>query len=443
MLLRICWPALLAASCLVVHSDDWPQWLGPRRDGVWRETGIVRSFPPGGPKIRWRTPIGSGYASPAIANGRVYVTDRKLSEGTKNPSNPFDRGSIPGIERVLCLNEQDGKLIWTHEYDCPYTVSYAAGPRVTPLVDDGKLFTLGAEGNLFCFDASNGKIIWSRDFKKDFGVAPPLWGFPPHPFVDGDRLICLVGGTNSVAVAFNKNTGKEIWRALTAKEPGYCPPTILEFHGKRQLIIWHPESVNALDPVTGALGWSFPWTIQSGLSVPTPRKSGDLLFLTAFYNGSLMLRVTNNSPRVVWRSNKVSEKDTDALHSIIPTPVIDDDCIYGVCSYGQLRCLKKLTGERVWETFAATTGDKEARWANAFLVKHEGRYFIFSEKGDLIIANLTPAGYHEISRAHLLEPTNHDPGREVVWSHPSFANKNVYARNDLEIICASLSDDGK
>jgi outer membrane protein assembly factor BamB len=321
-------------------------------------------------------------------------------------------------------------------------MSYPAGPRTTPLVSAGKAYTLGAEGHLFCFDAAKGTVLWSRDFKKDFNVPTPLWGFAGHPLLDGNKLICLVGGDGSVAVAFDKDTGKELWRALSAKEPGYCPPMIYEAGGKRQLIVWHPESLNSLDPETGKVHWSEPFSARSGLTISTPRKLGDQLFITSFYNGSMLLRLDPDKPAAtkLWQSRKNSERDTDDLHSIISTPFFEDGHIYGVCSYGQLRCLNAGTGERLWETLAATTRDnKETRWANAFLVKNGGRFFLFNEKGDLIIAKLTPKGYEEISRAHLLDPTNRDPGREVVWSHPAFANRCVYARNDQEIICVSLS----
>jgi outer membrane protein assembly factor BamB len=123
----------------------------------------------------------------------------------------------------------------------------------------------------------------------------------------------------------------------------------------------------------------------------------------------------------------------------MPTPFLEDGHIYGVCSYGQLRCLKAETGERVWETFRATTGGEPVRWANAFIVKNGGRYFLWNEKGDLIIARLSPKGYEEISRAHLLEPTGSAAGRKVLWSHPAFANRKIYARNDNEIACVTLA----
>jgi outer membrane protein assembly factor BamB len=437
-------PVLLLVSRLTIQAraDDWPQWLGPQRDAVWRESGILTRFPPGGPSMRWRTPIGSGYAGPAVSQGRVYVADRVLATGTSRPANPFDRNSIPGSERILCLNEKDGSILWRHEYDCPYTMSYAAGPRATPFVADGKVYTLGGEGNLLCLDATTGSMVWQRDLKRDYNTKTPLWGFAAAPLLDGNRLICLVGGEGSVAVAFDKDSGKEIWRALTAKEPGYCPPTMIEAAGRRQLIIWHPESVNALNPETGEVYWSQPFASNSGLSIPTPRQMGDYLFITTFYNGSLMLHLDPTKPgaSVLWKSKRVSEKNTDALHSIISTPFLENGYVYGVDSYGQLRCLKAATGERVWETLRATTSDgQETRWANAFLVKNGDRFFLFNEKGDLIIARLTPNGYDEISRAHLLEPTNHDPGRDVVWSHPAFANRCVFARNDKEIVCADLA----
>lgn len=433
--------AAVLAAVARAAADDWPQWLGPQRDGVWRETAILQKFPEGGPKIRWRTPIGSGYAGPAVAQGRVYVLDRQWKPGAAGQANPFDRGKIDGTERVLCLKESDGKVLWSHEYDCPYTISYAAGPRATPLVDGLKVYTLGAEGNLICFDAESGKKIWATDFNEAFQIPTPLWGFSAHPLIYGNKLICLAGGKGSTVVAFEKETGRELWRALSAKEPGYCPPTVLELGGQRQLIIWTPEAIQALDPGTGAVRWSEPYSVQSALSVSTPRPwHGTHLFLTAFYNGSRMYKVDGSAPESIWQTKKASEKDTEHLNSIISTPTLDGDYIYGVCSYGQLRCLDARTGARIWETLAATTSDnKPQRWGNAFLVRNGNRYFISNEKGDLIIAELTPKGYNEISRAHLLDPTNTAAGREVVWSHPAYANRSVYARNDKELVCADLS----
>jgi outer membrane protein assembly factor BamB len=428
------WPVVLVA-------DDWPQWLGPNRDSVWRETGIVEKFPSGGPKVIWRTAIGAGYAGPSVAAGKVYLTDRKLGEGAKNPTNAFDRSVVPGSERVICLNEADGKQIWKYEYDCPYSISYGAGPRVTPLVTGGKVYSLGAEGNLVCLDAATGKLVWAHEFKKEYNAKTPLWGIAGNPLLVGNKLICLAGGEGAVVVAFDKDSGKEAWHALTAKEPGYSSPMLCTNGGKAEVIVWHPESVNALNPETGEVYWSEPFSSKSGMTIATPRQIGDELLVTTFYSGSMMLRLKDQrtvSP--MWKTQKASEKETTHLNAVMCTPFLENGYIYGVCSYGQLRCLKGETGERVWETFKATTDGEPVRWANAFIVKNGDRFFLANEKGDLVIARLTPQAYTEVSRCHLLEPTNTAAGRDVVWSHPAFANRHVYARNDKEIVCADLAE---
>jgi len=444
-----------------VRADDWPQWLGPKRDAVWRETGILDKFSAGGPKVRWRTPIGGGYAGPAVVKDRVYVLDRILADGAKNPDSPFRRDGVPGKERVLCLDESSGRILWTHEYDCPYRISYPAGPRTTPLVHDGKVYTLGAMGHLFCLDADDGKVLWSKDFVKDYKAPVPLWGFAASPLLDGDKLICLVGGKNSIVVAFDRNTGAETWRSLSFQkrgvEIGYCPPVIYTLAGKRQLIIWHPEALNGLDPETGKPYWSQPFlrdprgddtedvpiVVKANLTIPTPRLAGeDRLFVTSFYNGSMMVKLSGDKSTVLWRSHVESEQPnrTDTLNSIMPTPFIRDGFIYGVCSYGELRCLRVDNGKRVWMTLQATGARAEnERWANAFLIAQGDRFFLPNEKGDLLIARLTPKGCEPIDRAHILEPTSSLGNRKVVWSHPAFANKSMYARNDKEIVCVSLA----
>src|SRR4051794_28275272 len=163
----------LTITTSTVRADDWPQWLGPKRDGVWRETGILAKFPPGGPKVRWRTPLGEGYSGPAVANGKVYITDRVLAAGAKNPDNAFDRKTrVAGNERILCLDEATGKILWKQEYPCEYQISYSSGPRTTPLVSGGKVYTLGAMGHLYCCDADSGTVLWTRDTLKDYAKDP-------------------------------------------------------------------------------------------------------------------------------------------------------------------------------------------------------------------------------------------------------------------------------
>jgi outer membrane protein assembly factor BamB len=413
---------LFAVVCL---ADDWPQWGGPKRDLVWRESGIVKQLPTTGllPRV-WATPIGAGYAGPAVANGRVFVMDRL----------PDHSG-----ERVYCLDAETGQEIWKHEYAARYTVSYPLGPRCTPTIDDGRVFTVGAMGHLFCFEEATGRVLWQKNFVEDFGTRLPTWGMVHAPLVEGNQVILLVGGDQALVVSFDKSTGKEIWRALDDREVGYAPPMIFPFGDHRQLVIWHPEAVTALDPTTGRPLWRVPYRVRSGLTVMTPRAVGQRLFVASFYNGPRMIEVAadGQSAKVVWSGKSDSELRTDGIHPIIMTPVFDGSHIYGVDSYGQLRCLDARSGERKWETFAATG---QGRWWNCFLVPHEDRYFLHNEQGDLIIAQLTPAGYQELSRAKLVEPTQPIQRRLTVWSHPAFAMKSVFARNDREIVRVNLAE---
>lgn len=424
--------AMILTSAATAVADDWPQWMGPKRDGVWRETGILEAFPPEGPKVRWRVPVGGGYAGPAVAAGKVYVTDRQV------------RGTSDATERVLCLDEANGQVLWKHEYDCRYTVSYPAGPRCTPTVDGDRVYTLGAQGHLFCFQVADGAILWSKELLKEFHLQnAPVWGFAAHPLVDGDKLICLVGGKGSTVVAFDKRTGAELWRAvdsLSAHGPGYGAPLIIEHGGRRILLAFHPDGLSALEPETGKVLWTHEWKINFGLTTPMPRLAGDEIFLTAFYDGARLLKLSEDGGSVseIWKRKGKSEKNTDGLHSIMPTPWFDGDVVFGVCSYGELRGLDARTGARLWMTYEAT-GGKSERWANAFLIRHEDRFFLANEQGDLIIARLDREGYHELSRAHLIEPTGSAQQRKVVWSHPAFANRSIYLRNDEELVSASLA----
>ena len=433
--------ASLVAGCLLCVNaglaDDWPQWLGPNRDSVWRENGIVKKFPDQGLPIRWRTEVRDGYSGPAVADGRVFVLDYVHTTGKASDS-PIVRSELEGTERVLCLNAEDGSLLWKHEYECPYRIAYPGGPRATPTVDGKRVYTLGAEGDLLCFHVADGKVIWSKQLRKEYQTKSPLWGFCGHPLVDGRKLICLVGGVGSVVVAFDKTSGKELWRSLSAEDPGYCPPTLITVEGRRQLVIWHPEAINGLDPETGALYWSVPLKPDYGMSITAPRQYGSFLFASGHVTvGALLKLDPEPAAEIVWRGT-----GNTAVYCCNSIPYIEDGIIYGVCATGgQLRAVELTTGDRLWETFAPTTGRRRTSHATAFLVKHKDRCFLFNEQGDLILARLSREGYEEISRFHVLEPTSTSGGRNVVWSHPAFANQCVYARNDNELVCVSLAAD--
>ena len=432
--------AVCAAACLLLaasgaRAEDWPEFRGKGRHGVWNEGGILEQFSEQGLDIAWRTPINRGYAGPAVADGRVFLSDFERTSG------------LSGIERAVCLDEQTGEILWTHEWEANYAgISWDEGPRATPTVDGDRVYVQGAAGMLVALDAETGEPLWSRHYREEYGADMPMFGFSSSPLVDGERLIVLAGGLPDAKVmAFDKLTGEEVWRALSSEEssPGVGQPVIIEASGVRQLIVWHPVALSSLDPETGEVFWEQPFRVDYDMTVTVPVQYGRELFVTTFYNGPLMMTLDADRPAaaVRWKGESNSEILTDGLHSVLATPFIIDGYIYGVGSYGQLRCLDAATGERIWETQAVTV--ERARWASAFIVRHEDRFFINNDRGDLIIARMTPEGYEEISRTHLIAPTS-EPGnrrelKTVNWSHPAYANQRIYARNDEEIIAASLA----
>ena len=439
--------ALVACGLLTVSlaADDWRQWRGADRLGVWHEDGIIESFPDEGLKVKWRTPIRSGYAGPAVADGRVFVLDWL--------EDPESR-TLDGTERVVALDEETGEVLWTREWRTTYRmlmVSYARGPRATPTVDGDRVYVSGATGRLFCLDVGTGDVIWSKDYVAEYDTSIPTWGTASAPLVDGDRLIAVVGGEpDALVVAFDKRTGEEIWRAVdVVGEMGYGQPVIYEAGGARQLVVWHAAALVSLDPETGAVYWEQEWEVGAGMSVATPVRSGGYLLVSQFYNGSMMMRLNPDRPAasMLWQGGSRSEMpdQTDGLHALITTPLIIGDYVYGVGSYGELRGLDARTGRRLWMSGEMTA---QARWGTAFLVRHGDRYFVNNDAGDLIIARFTPEGYVELDRTRLIEADGSSGigsgprlrwDRPVNWSHPAYANRHVVHRNDSEILRASLA----
>lgn len=438
---RIGWLAVLGlvSAAAGVNGDDWPQWMGPKRDAVWRETGIVQKFPEGGPKVLWRAPVSWGYAGPAVAGGKVFVPDF-VSETPIDPSknNPAGGPTFKGRERTICFDATTGKELWKHEYECTYQkLSYPEGPRCTPAVHDGKVYTVGAEGNLYCLDAENGKEVWSKDFKNDYGAKTPIWGFCGHPLVEGDSVICIVGGSKATVVAFDRMTGKEKWKALSARHPGYSPPTIIEAGGARQLLIWDANNLSSLNPSDGTVYWSVDLAPNFDMAIMAPRQSGDLLFAGGMGAKGAMLKLASDKPAVTPAYPSGSKQN---VYPVNMTPFADNGTMYGIDQPGDLMAVEMSTGKRLWTTFEPVTGKKKAASSTAFIVKNGDRFFLFNELGELIIAKMTPEKFEQIDRAKILQPTNAAFGRAVVWVHPAFANKCMFVRNDKEVVCVSLSE---
>lgn len=412
------------------HADEWPQWRGPDRDGTWKESGIVDQLPAGQIARKWQVPVSSGYSGPTVSGGRVYLTDRK----TKPEQ----------IERILCFDWESGETVWSHEYPAEYrNVQYVAGPRASVLIDDGRAYALGTMGHLNCLDAATGEMLWHRDLNAEYGIRMPIWGIAGSPLVEGDLLIVQIGGApGACIVAFDRRTGEERWRALD-DQASYSAPVIVEQGGKRVLVCWTGDSVSGLDPQTGAIHWRRPFPpSQMIIGIATPIVAGDRLFVSSFYDGSLMLELLEDPLGIEerWYRKGPSGRHTDALHSLISTPLIQGEYIYGIDAYGHMRCLELESGNRVWED---TTAVPIARWSTVHMVQNGDRVWMFNERGELLITQLSPTGLKIISRADLISPTldqlNNRGG--VTWSHPAFAYGHIFIRNDEELICASLLAD--
>jgi outer membrane protein assembly factor BamB len=325
-------------------------------------------------------------------------------------------------------------VLWTHEYPVTYAISYPAGPRCTPIVDGDRLYTLGAEGDLFCFEAASGKVIWSQKLKSVYKTDSPLWGYAAHPLIDGDNLITLAGGEGSQAVALNKKTGQEVWRFGVAKETGYSPPTIIQAGGVRQLILANPQAVNSVNPENGKLYWSIPYTADNGSIIMSPVHSGKHLFIGGYSNRNLLIELASNEPKAkeLWRNQAKK-----GMSPVNVQPMVIGDIVYGCDQSGELMAFEIASGNRLWET-SKPISDRPQGSGTAFMVKSGDRFFLFNESGELIIAKISPEGYQELARTNIIKPTNNAFGREVVWCAPAFANGSIYVRNDEQIVRVPL-----
>ena len=419
----------LALSLLGVaaqETQDWPQWRGVHRDGTWAETGVTDTLPEQLP-IKWRTPIGAGYCGPTVADGRVFVMDRVTE--------PKEQ------ERVHCLDQDTGKILWTHAYDCRYEISYKAGPRCSVLIHGDRAYALGSMGHLHCLRPKTGEVLWSHDLRTRYEIRMPIWGIAASPILESGLLIVPVSGKEGAyLVAFDPETGEERWRGFSDRG-NYSTPTVVVQGGQRIVVCWTGDRVIGVFPKTGKLAWEIPFKAKNmPLGVADPVYHDGHLFFTGFYDGALLLRLHKDKPAVeeVWRRRGQNERRTDSLHSIISTPLIKDGHVYGVDSYGEFRCLELATGDRVWEDRTAVP---RSRWATIHFVQNGKRTWMFNERGELMIAQLSPEGFKELARAQLISPTREQLNRRggVCWSHPAFAHRHVFARNDQEIVCADLS----
>ena len=413
---------IVALSFLVLsaRADDWPQWRGPQRDGVWREQGIMETFPPEGLKILWRVPSGGSFPSPVVADGRVYLHDVELA--------------YPHVhERVRCFDAVTGKVQWTYAYDADYPdwayqPEQNGGPVSSPAVVDGRLYALGANGDALCLSAATGELLWHRDLATDDHVAGMTCR--ASPLVDGDRVILVVGGKpGACVVALDRNTGQDVWKALD--EPvANSSPILITAGGARQLIIWTGESVSSLNPATGTAYWREALKTSNNDDNATPVWSEDRLLVSG-----LMFKLAADKPAatVIWPENRGVTK---RILSSTSSPVLMGDAIYSATNRGELVCLDARTGAQLWATDKVTA---RKTGPSIHITPHADTAFLYTDEGMLIHAKLTPAGYEEISRTKLVDPFYLFGGHKLSWAPAAFANRCVFVATQRELICASLA----
>jgi outer membrane protein assembly factor BamB len=415
------WVSALALLLWVPSAvaTDWPQFRGPNRDGNWDETGILESFPKQGLNIRWKQPVGGGWSSPVVVENRVFLFDVELIK-------PSAR------ERVHCFDAKTGEVLWVFVYkenysEWTYVPERGAGPTATPIVENGRIYVVGASGHVHCLDVKTGTVIWEKKIGLDYEVDE--MSCRPSPLIEGSLLILFTGARPGASVlALDKQTGKEVWKALDDRVSN-SSPIIITSGGKRQLIVWSDNAITSMDPTNGHIYWRELMTTSSNDSTAAPVFQGNRLLVSG-----LMMELSTETPGAVfrWPENRAPAK---RLLSNTSTPVLQGEYIFSARSSGELVCLEAATGKQLWSTNTVTI---PKNGASIHITPQGGGYFLFTDEGNLIRAQLSPAGYREMSRSHLIDPTWPFAGARFVYAPPAFANRHIFARSEAEIVCALL-----
>lgn len=385
-------------------STDWPQWRGPARDGVWHEPAFSGELPRDARPL-WKIPLGSGYGGIAVSQGRLLVMDK--------PAEPKDS------ERVLCLDSSNGKILWQHVYPAPYgKLDYGNGPRSTPTIHDNKIYTFGSIGDLHCLDMTAGKVLWHRQVTKDFNAQFPTWGYSSSPLIHGDKVLVQIGGKpNACFIALDKDTGREIWRA-SSDRPGYASPRVFTIEEKKQVVWWSAEHACGLDPETGAILWKHPVSMNYDVAIADVVFHDGILLASDYWTGTKAIALTKGGTKLAWEGKQLS--------MLMCSPLTRDGYFYALDRFRGIKCIEAKTGKVLWEDESVTPRGRNPQASMVWVGKHA---LIFNEKGELILAEMTPRGFQKIDQISVCDFT---------WAHPAFAQGCVFARTDKDLTCVRL-----
>jgi outer membrane protein assembly factor BamB len=388
-------------------TNDWSHWRGPNRDGISVETGWLGAWPASGPKQVWQAELGTGFASVAICDGKVYSMGNTGKQGKEDDDAEKDV--------IFCLDANTGKEIWKKSYPCNLIPrNYEGGPGATPTVEGNRVYTLSKQGHAHCFDAQTGNVIWSRDLQKEEGMKPPTWGFAGSPLIQGNLVILNVG---SAGTALNKATGKVVWKSQTAVA-GYSTPLPFKIDGKEGVAMFTDKEIVAVNAADGKEIWQYPWETDYDINAADPIFIGDRVFLSSGYKtGCAMVQISEGQFKELWRHKNMRNQCNSS--------VFWKGYIYGfdgnVGGSGILRCLDVKTGEETWSHKGLGTGS---------LMLADEKLIILSEKGELVIARATPKEFEVLQRSQILS------GK--CWTMPVLSNGKIYARNaEGKLVCVS------
>jgi outer membrane protein assembly factor BamB len=401
--LLACAAVLAGALVPLAGAADWPQFRGPRRDGVSAETRLVKQWPAAGPRVLWRVPLGTGYSHLAVTGGRIYTL--------------YTSGND---DMVASFEAATGKRLWATRLDARYVNDQGNGPRSTPTVDGGMVYALSAQGRLLAVDAASGRKVWDHDLVKEFDAHAPTWGMASSPLVEGNLVMVATGGSRGrAAMAFNKRDGKVAWGALDER-PGYAAPIAFTAAGVRQVVFFTGSSLAAVAPADGRVLWRVPWETSYDVNAATPVfVAPDKVLVSSGYDtGATLFRLRAAEGRIVpeqvWKSRVLKNQFSSSL--------LAGDSLFGFDN-GTFKCLDVRTGEEKW---------KQRGLGHGSLILADGHLLVLSESGKLVLADATPAGYVERGSFQALN------GR--CWTAPSLADGVLYLRNQDTMMAIDIAE---
>lgn len=392
--------SLLAGTAL---AADWPQFRGPNRDGVSRETGLLKNWPAGGPKVLWKAPMGEGYSHVAVSKGRLFVL---FGEGNNEVAAAYDANT--------------GKQLWKVPLGRKFLSDQGNGSRSTPTVDGDMVYALTAEGRLAALNAADGKKAWEHDLRAKFGAELPQWGISTSPLVEGNLLLVDVGGSGGKSlVAFDKKTGKVAWTSQN-EQAGYSAPIAITVGGVRQVVFFTGRALLGVAPKDGKLLWRVPWRTDWDVNAATPLfVPPDKLYVSSGYGvGATLFQIKVADGKVnvddVWQSRRMKNQFSSS--------VLYNGHIYGFDD-SVLKAISAATGEEKW---------KESGLGHGSLILADGHLVVLSERGKLVLVEATPESYREKGSNQILS------GR--CWTAPTLANGRLYVRNQEELLALNWTN---